>query len=204
MFRTSFRQRDLNDVNLQWRNRPHAGKSILYDKSQITQQVQWCAICVGRTIPLRHPAFRNPVNRLWTHTHCQGDRVFRTSFGNGDLNDVNLQWRNRPRVRSGCKCLPTACTAPPHCPTTVLTKFLHAIRLAIGTARPRCGPLRVHLNRLCIHVLLIPMMHTDNHTQMCVWQIAKIGCMRRPLHTLQMPSSQKYAFRHALNCAINA
>jgi len=204
MFRTPFRQRDLNDVNLQWRERTLARTSILYDKPQITQQVQRCPIRIMRTIPLWHPAFRNPINRLWTHTYRLGDDMFRTPFRQRDLNDVNLQWRNRPRVRSGRKCLPAACTAPPYCPTTVLTKFLHAIRLTIGTARPRCGTLRGHLNRLCVHGFLIPTMHSDNHTQMCVLRIAKIHCMNSPQHPLQMVSWQKYAFRHALKRAIGA
>ena len=166
--------------------------------------MQRCPIRIGRLVPNRHPAFRNPIDRLWTHSDRLGDRVFRTSLGNGDLYNVNLQRGNRSRVRRRRKCLPTACAAPPHRPTSVLTKSLHAFRLTMGTARPRGRPLRLRLTKLCIHALLIPTIHSDNHTQMCVLQIAEIGCISRPLLPLLMPSSLKYAFRHALKCAINA
>ena len=166
--------------------------------------MQGRAIRICRLLLYWHPALRNPIDRLRTHTDRLGDRVLRTSLGYSDLYDVNLQRRNRSRVRRRRKCLPTACTAPPHGPTSVLTKSLHAFRFTMGTAWPRGRPLRLRLTKLCIHGLLIPTIHSDNHTQLCVLQIAEIACMQRPLHPLQMPSSQKYAFRHALKCAINA
>lgn len=141
------------------------------------------AIRICWLIPNRHPALRNPINRLRTHAHRLRNHMLRTSLGQGDLNDVNLERRNRTGVGLWRKRLPTAGTAPTHSSTTILTKPLHAIRSTMGTARPRLRPLGVRLTKLHIHGLLIPMMHHCDHTQKCVLRNPKLRCMCNRLHT---------------------
>lgn len=145
-----------------------------------------CPIRIRRLVPNWHPALCNSINRLRTHTHRLCNHMLRTSLRQGDLNDVYFKRRNRTCVGLWRKCLPTAGTAPTHCSATILTKSLHAIRSTMGTARPRLRPLGDRLTKLYIHVLLIPTMHHEHHTQKCVLRIPKIRCMCKRLHTQQI------------------
>lgn len=166
--------------------------------------MQGRSIRICRLVPNWHPALRNPINRLRTHTHRLRNHMLRTSLRQGNLNDVNLEWRYRTGVGLWRKCLPTAGTAPTHCSTTILTKSLHAIRSTMGTARPRLRPLGVRLTKLYIHGLLIPTMHHENHTQKCVLRTPKLRCMCKRLHTQIKGLRRKIAFRNAFIAAINA